>query len=127
MKKEELIEKIEGSNYLMSHARAKLILNLIKGLDDDDQDLANVLEDETGLAIVELLVDCYDEKSLLEWLEKQDFNPFNNYRYAEVVRLSDYEDFEDFKENSGAFYRGDPDCLIYHECPDGDIVAVISW
>ena len=46
---------------------------------------------------------------------KDDFDLFNNYRYADIVYRSDYSSDQDFKENSGAFYGDDIDCLLYNE------------
>lgn len=116
MKKEQLIENLENyGSYYERNVIFNLCLKLIKGTDENDPDFKEVLEDETGEQIVELFVDCYDEKAFLEFLNKNDFDLFNNYRYSDRVYRSDYSSDEDFKENSGAFYEGEPDCLLYNE------------
>lgn len=116
MKKEQLIENLENySSYYQRSIIFNLCLKLIKGTDENDPDFREVLEDETGEQIVDLFVDCYDEKSFLEFLNNNDFDLFNNYRYSDRVYRSDYSSDEDFKENSGAFDGDDPDCLLYNE------------
>ena len=116
MKKEQLIENLENySSYYKRSIILILCLKLIKGTDENDPDFKEVLEDETGEQIVELFVGCYDEKAFLEFLYKNNFNLFNNYRHSERVYRSDYSSEQDFKENSGAFYKGEPDCLLYNE------------
>lgn len=116
MKKEQLVENLENySSYYQRSIIFNLCLKLIKGTDENDSDFKEVLEDETGEQIVELFVDCYDEKTFLEFLNNNDFDLFNNYRYSDRVYRSDYSSEQDFKENSGAFYEGEPDCLLYNE------------
>ena len=116
MKKEQLIENLENyGSYYQNNIIFNLCLKLIKGTDENDPDFKEVLEDETGEQIVELFVDCYDEKAFLEFLNKNNFDLFNNYRYSDRVYRSDYSSVQDFKENSGAFYEGEPDCLLYNK------------
>ena len=116
MKKEELIENLENySSYYQRSIIFNLCLKLIKGTDENDPDFKEVLDDETGEQIVDLFVDCYDEKDFLEFLNKNDFDLFNNYRYSDRVYRSDYSSDQDFKENSGAYYGDDIGCLLYNE------------
>lgn len=116
MKKEQLIENLENySSYYQRNIIFNLCLKLIKRTDENDPDFKEVLEDETGEQIVELFVDCYDEKDFLDFLNRNDFDLFNNYRYSDRVYRSDYSSEQDFKENSGAFDEGEPDCLLYNE------------
>ena len=69
MKKEQLIENLENySSYYKRSVIFNLCLKLIKGTDENDPDFKEVLEDETGEQIVDLFVDCYDEKDFLEFL-----------------------------------------------------------
>lgn len=125
MKKEQLIENLENyGNYYQRNIIFNLCLKLIKETNENDPDFKEVLQDETGEQIVELFVDCYDEKAFLEFLNNNDFDLFNNYRYSDRVYRNDYSSEQDFKENSGAFCGDDIDCLLYNENTG---CYVISW
>ena len=114
--KQELIEKLEGwSNYYTNEPMFDILLKLVKGTDEDDDDFKEVLEDEMGEEIIRLFMECYDEKSLLKWLSDNNFDIFNDYRNSDRVYRDDYDSDEDFIENSGAFYMGEVDCLMYNK------------
>ena len=100
------------------------MLRLVESTDENDTDFKEVLKDEMGEEIINLFMGSYDEKSLLKWLSDNNFDIFNNYRYSDRVYRDDYESDEDFIENSGAFYMGEPDCLMYNKKTG---CYVISW
>lgn len=127
MTKQEFINQLEDlnkHNYYSNNAIFQLILKLVKGTDENDLDFKEVLKDEMGLEIINLLLDCYNSEDFLKWLSENDYDIFNNYRYCEKVYKSDYENDEDFKENSGCFYGDDIDCLFYNEKTG---VYIKSW
>lgn len=127
MTKKEFINQLEELNSYNFYSKSvifQIVLKLVKGTDENDADFKEVLEDETGEQIINLFLDCYTEKDFLKWLGDNDFNLFNNYRYADKVYKSDYESEDDFKENSGCFYGDDIDCLLYNEKTG---VYIKSW
>lgn len=95
MTKQELLEKLEERNQTPI---LSLMIKLIKGTDENDADFKEVLADDMGEPIVDLFLDCYDEKSFLEWLAKYDWDLFANYRYAETYPAEDLteEEKEDY-------------------------------
>lgn len=114
--KEQLIEKLQGwSDYYQQQSIFKLLLRLVESTDENDSDFKQVLADEMGEEIIRLFMDCYDTEELLKWLDNNDYDLFMDYRYSDRIYRDDYESDEDFEENSGAFYKGDVDCLMYNE------------
>ena len=81
-----------------------------------------VLEDETGEQIVDLFVECYDEKDFLEFLNKNDFDLFNNYRYSERVYRSDYSSDEDFRKAKEV----NNDKHLYNQAGNSIVVNVLE-
>lgn len=122
MTKEMLLKELEGGFY--SSKVKDLCIKCIRMYDDNDDDLKAVLDCGLGVDIVNLFIDCYSYEDFCMWLCENDFDIFKDFRFANVVYRDDYESEEDFIENSGAFYNGDADCLIYNEDKG---IAVISW
>ena len=83
MLKEDLIKELEESRYISNSVIGRLCIKLIEGYDENDPDFSEVLKDEMGFNIVYLFVDCYDTTQFLKWLDDNDFDLFNNYRYAD--------------------------------------------
>ena len=119
------IEELEKSGCIPNSEIEKLSVKLIEGHDENDLDFSEVLQDEMGYNIIELLVDCYDTLQFIKWLDDNDFDLFNNYRFSDRRYLNDYNSFEDFKkDNEDIFYKDEPDCLFYN--PDTG-VYVHTW
>ena len=114
--KQQLIEKLQNLNeWYQKQPTFAILLKLVKATDEDDEDFKEVLEDEMGEEIITLFLEGYDSEGLLKWLSENNFDLFNNYRFADRVYRDDYESDEDFIENSGAFYMGEEDCLMYNK------------
>jgi hypothetical protein len=119
MKKAEMlkeIERMENYTYYQSNASFGLITRLLKGLDENDSDI-EALTVPLFKQVVELLIDCYNGKDLLEWLGNNDYNPINNFSFADILEYSDYdtpEELEEAKENA----------LMYD---DENKLIVVSW
>ena len=116
MLKDDLIESLKENRYISKSDVGKLCIKLIKRFDENDLDFSEVLKDEMGYNIVELLVDCYDPSQFLNWLIDNDFDLFNNYRFSDRRYLNDFGSFEEFKkENEDIFYEDEPECLFINE------------
>lgn len=122
--KKQLLDYLDSVDYYQRESTGKLLRKLVAGTDEDDLDFKKALEDGVTVQIIDLLMDCYSAEDLIDWLADHDMDIFDNYRYADVEYLEDYDDLEDMKENSEAFYNGEPDCLFINEDKG---VYVISW
>ena len=111
------LEEMETIPYYYKNDSFNLLHKLCLGLDDDDRDLTYIyLTPNIFEKIILLLIDCYNEKDLLQWLSKNDYNPINNFCYAEIMEYCELDDdeLEETKENA----------LMYD---DDDEIIVISW
>jgi hypothetical protein len=119
MEKQEMIKKLEEMEKIpyYNNSRFNLLKKLCLGLDDDDEDLTEIYLTPTIFEkIIELFIDCYNEIELLNWLSNNDYNPINNFRYAEIREYCEIDDDEltEVLDN----------CLFYDE---NNEIIVISW
>lgn len=123
MTKQELIDTL--NNWYYQPTGLAVVIKLLEATPDCDPDLEMALEDGVADQIISFYFEVYDTESLFEFLDKTGGDLFQDYRYADIYRVSDYDNFEDFKENSGLFSCSDnPDCLFYNEETG---VYVRSW
>lgn len=109
-KKRELIEKVEGWTFRGEEDKAKqaLIIKLLEGTSVEDVDFSQALEDGTAEEIINLDLDCYNLADFVTWLSKNNFDLFNNYRFAETVEISDaVKEVEDMQEEPSYCYDFD--------------------
>lgn len=116
MTKQELLDTLEKRySYYEEHPKLSLIIKLVKGTDESDPDFSLALEHETTIQIIDLFLDCYTEKDLLEWLAKHDFDLFVDYRYSDYSEYDEYdneEELEEAKENA-LFYNDDTKIIVH--------------
>jgi hypothetical protein len=109
MNKDEMLKvvnNLEDIPYFEGNPSYNLIKKLCYGIDENDWCFESLTETFVK-RIVELILDCYNEKDLLDWLSKNDYNPFNNFNNAEFYNKCDLteEEWEEMKE----------DCLFFDE------------
>lgn len=125
MTKKELLYTLDNYwDYYQNKPIFGLIKKLVETTDENDVDFKEALNDGMAEEIINLFLDCYNDSDFMQWLNDNDFDLFNGYRFADRVYRNDYESDEDFIENSGAFYNGEPDCLMYNKETG---CYVISW
>jgi len=120
MEKQEMIKKLEEmekKSYYCNNTKFNLLKRLCLTLDENDSDLTDdYLTPCIFEQIIQLFIDCNTEKDLLEWLEDNNYNPINNFRYA---NKTEYCEIDDDKRNDVL-----ENCLFYDE--ENEII-VISW
>ena len=65
--------------------------------DPEDLDCAEAEEYGFKDQIINLFTECYDAEGFLAWLAKNDCNPANHFREAEIVERSDYDSLEEWQ------------------------------
>ena len=112
----EKLEQMENVSYYQKSASFALIKRLLQGASESDPDMealtAPLLE-----RVIDLLLECYDEKDLIKWLEKQDFDPIRDFRFAEMMEFSEYDSIEELEQAK-------EDALFVDE--ENEII-VLSW
>ena len=77
----------------------------------DDPDCYEAEEYGFKENIIELFTEYYDGSSFLEWLAKNNCNPANHFREAEVVeKPDDPEEWAEIQENA-LFFNNDYACI----------------
>lgn len=106
MKKEELLNILDTVKYYSESAKAQLLKKLIAGTPEEDPDLQEALKTDFALNIIDLFLECYTSADLLDWLSKHNFDPFIDFRYADIVEVEeiDAEELETEQENA-LFYN----------------------
>lgn len=112
MTKQELLDILD--NYRESPELA-LIIKLIKGTEESDPDFSLALEHGTALQIINLFLDCYTSKDLLDWLAKHNFDLFVDYRFSDYEYLDDIEDEEERQEkiDNALFYNEETGIIVH--------------
>ena len=107
MKKEELLNILNTVNYYSESAEAQLLKKLIVGTPEEDPDFKEALRTDFALDIINLFLECYSSADFLDWLSKHNFDPFIDFRFADIVEVEEIntEELETEKEN----------CLFYNE------------
>jgi len=81
---------------------------LLEGTSAEDVDFSQALEDGTAEDIISLDLDCYNLADFVKWLSKNNFDLFNNYRFAETVEIADaVKEVEDMQEEPSYCYDFD--------------------
>ena len=106
MKKEELLNILNTVNYYSESAEAQLLKKLIVGTPEEEPDFKEALRTDFALDIINLFLECYSSADLLDWLSKHNFDPFIDFRYADIVEVEeiDPEELEAEQENA-LFYN----------------------
>jgi hypothetical protein len=118
VKKDEVLKvvnELEDIPYFEGNPSYNLIKKFCYGIDENDSCFESLTETFVK-SIIDLLIDSYSEKDLLEWLSQNDYNPFNNFNYAEFYNKYDVdeEEWEEMKD----------DCLMYDEVEE---IICQSW
>ena len=111
MTKQELLDTLEAYR---ESPELSLIIKLVKGTDESDPDFSLALEHGTAIQIIDLFLDCYTAKDLLEWLAKHDFDLFVDYRYSDYSEYDEYDDEEELEEakEDALFYNDDTKIIV---------------
>src|SRR5690606_11098684 len=91
MKKTELLElldELDSIPYYAKNSNFKLISILFKDYDEDAAELKAITKN-IAKQVIELLLDCYTPKDLIDWLEANDWYVFNNIQHSEIVEYSE--------------------------------------
>lgn len=116
MEKYELMEKLEEMDdieYYYNNPEFQLLYKLCQAIEEGDSDL-NELTPNLVENIIDLLLDCYRAEDLFTFLERQNWNPFENFRFADIQLFDEYdneEDLEEAKENA-LFVDDDEEVLV---------------
>lgn len=95
MKKQEFINQLEELNKYYYYSKSvifKLILKLVKGTDENDEDLKEVLKDDVGIGIIDYFVTNYNIYELNKWLENHEYYIFSKYKEDKERYLESIED-----------------------------------
>lgn len=120
MTKEELVFELENveSNYYTHNPIYNLIVKLIKGTNENDPDLKQVMEDKMYFSIIDLMLECYTKEDAIDWLDKHDWDVFVDYRFA-ITKTRD-EMIADYGDE-------DEDYWDYTMCNEDRTIFVIEW
>jgi len=120
MKKTELLElldELKKISYYSNHNNFKLINKLLKGYDEDAEEL-EVLTKEIARQIIDVFIDCYTPSDLIAWLAKNDWNPFYNIHNSEIVEYSELRGNELLK----ILRNGD---YLFHD--EENEILILNW
>ena len=106
MRKEELLNILNTVKYYSENAEAQLLKKLVAGTPEEDPDFKEALKTDFALDIINLFLECYSSADLIEWLSKHNFDPFIDFRYADIVEVEEInaEELEAEQENA-LFYN----------------------
>ena len=88
-----LLEELESIDYYSNNSNFKLISKLLKAYDEDAEELEAITKN-IAQQVIDLFLDCYTPSDLIEWLDLNDWNVFNNIQHSEIVEYSELEEDE---------------------------------
>ncbi len=120
MKKTELLQlldELESINYYANNSNFRLINKLLRSYEDDSEELETITKN-IARQIIDLLLDCYTTSDLVDWLERNDWNVFNNIQHSEIVEYSELEadELEKILDNNDYLFNDE----------DAEIL-ILSW
>lgn len=96
MTKQEFINQLleqSKNDYIYSESPTFLaIIEHIKNIDENDEDLKEVLKDDVGLEIIDYFVTNYNIYELNKWLENHEYYIFSKYKEDKERYLESIED-----------------------------------
>lgn len=96
MTKEEFINQLEEqskNDHIYSESPTFwAIIEHIKNIDENDEDLKEVLKDDVGLEIIDYFVTNYNIYELNKWLENHEYYIFSKYKEDKERYLESIED-----------------------------------
>ena len=116
MKKSELLQlldELEAISYYANHSNFKLIKYLLKDYDEDAEELKAITKN-IARQIIDLLLDCYTASDLIEWLEINDWNVFNNIQHSEIVEYSELErdELDEILDNNNYLFNDEENEIL---------------
>ena len=113
----ELLERLGKHNYYSNNSNFKLISKLLKDYEENSKELESITVNIAN-QVIDLLLDCYTTNDLVDWLEVNDWNVFNNIHYSDIREYEEFEE-DELQEilNNGDYLFNDED----------EKVLVISW
>ena len=113
----QLLENLEANTYYSYNSNFKLISKLLKGYEEDAKELEAITVNIAN-QVIDLLLDCYTTSELVDWLEINDWNVFNNIHHSEIREYDEFEDDElqEILDNNDYLFNDEDEKIL-----------IISW
>lgn len=113
----QLLERLEKSTYYSYNSNFKLISKLLRDYDENAKELEAITVNIAN-QVIDLLLDCYTTSELVDWLDNNDWNVFNNIHHSEIREYDEFEE-DELEEilNNGDYLFNDED----------EKILIISW
>lgn len=99
----EVLESLDNIPYYKQSNKYQLIRKLLLSIDKNDVDLEAIPSKNILTQIIDLFIDCYDEKDLLDWLARHHYDVLSDFRFSDITyydEVTNDEELEEIKENA---------------------------